>query len=314
MKYRITVLLGFAMAVVALYGCKSTPTVPGNDGGRKVSAKAERVTSSTKNKAEKEPEEDPKAQVIYVRQRCIVIETENHVLVFDPVEFKTRRQKTFVNGFVDIDQYRGSNVIVFITSAASDRFSPEIMAWRKRAKKVKYVIGPGVEERDARFKGKGIYRAMPGKKLSFKGVNVAVLPVPKVERRESGVKSRMPKDSVAFLVGVDRLKIYYSGEYGGLSGAAASAIPGGGKIDIACHAFNSRKGQAGRKGLVEFAKKFSPQMLVPVVPGGNTWVISQLSTDVSGAAPGVHVWNYRKMGESFKYPDSLPSNKPSGKK
>ncbi|TET34183.1 MAG: MBL fold metallo-hydrolase [Planctomycetota bacterium] len=314
MKYGIIVLLGFVLAAVALYGCSSGPAKPGNNVSGTASGGTKRATSSTKDRAEVDPEEEPKAQVIYVRQRCIVVETENHVLVFDPVEFKTRRQKTFINGFVDIDQYRGSNVTVFITSAASDRFSPEIMAWRKRAKKVKFVIGPGVAERDARFKGKGIYKAMPGKKLSFRGIKVDVVPVSRVGRQEPRVKSRMPRDSVAFLVSVDRLKIYYSGEYGGLSKAAASAIPGDGEINIACHAFNSRKGQAGRKGLVEFAKKFSPRMLVPVVPGGNTWVISRLAVEVSEATLGVHVWNYRKMGESFKYPDSLPSNRPSKKK
>jgi len=296
MNNRITFfLLLLTLVVVAFYGCGSAPVEPDSDGTRAKSIEPGASTASTGDKVEPGPQKDPEAKVIYVRQRCIVIETEKFVLVFDPVEFKTRRQKTFVNGFVDVDQYRDSNMVVFVSSAARGRFYPGILSWKDRVKNIVYVADSRVTKQNPGFDTDGVHKAVAGEEMNLGDVKIVVIPT--------------LEGNVAFLISVDGLKIYYSGDCAGLKNPTAKAIPGDEKIDIACHAFNSRGGLSGYKGLMEFAKKYGPQMLVPVIPGGNTWAIGELSKDVAKAVPALYVWNYRKMGESFKYPRSLPSGK-----
>ncbi|MHC4663576.1 MAG: MBL fold metallo-hydrolase [Planctomycetota bacterium] len=298
MNDRIFGLVLIALLTLVFYGCGSTPVEPERENIQ--TGPVEQVEESDPD-AEEEPEAEspPEANIIFVRQRSILIMTEKNVLVFDPVEFKTRSlsRKTFINGFVDVNEIRNSKVTVFITSSAYDRFYPAIWDWKENVKDLNFVVEKRVPGRDSRFAGESVFMMKAGETAEIGDIKVTAI---------GGTA-----ESVSFYVDCNGLKIYYSGDFNAPQGDAQAGIGEESKLDIVIHAFNRRGGKSGCAGALKITKDFSAKLVIPLEPGGRISTVSVFTEELKKALPDTPVWQYRKMGESIKYPEYiLPQEEP----
>ncbi len=126
-----------------------------------------------------------------------VVETRNHLLVFDYVELGTDNSKrVFENGFITDEEIRDKRIRVFVSHIHGDHYGKQIWDWRDLAEDIKYFIGWSGESREDTFRFFE-YRA----NYTDDTLKVSIINKP-----------NSPISEVAYLVQVDGLTIYHSGD------------------------------------------------------------------------------------------------------
>jgi L-ascorbate metabolism protein UlaG (beta-lactamase superfamily) len=209
------------------------------------------------------------AIIWHLHRSGFALKTAHHLLIFDywpgPIVPPNGRGLAF--GFVDPEEIKGEDIIVFISHHHSDHFYAPCLAWQDKVKTIRYVVSPEVFRMAGHFTTRldSITSIGPYETADIKDVQVKTL-----KATDAGV---------AFLVKTDGLTIYHSGDHACWKCEDPEAESRfvtellkpleGEKIDIAMQAFDPRVKASGWGGIGAFALKYKPRLLVPMHFGPN---------------------------------------------
>jgi L-ascorbate metabolism protein UlaG (beta-lactamase superfamily) len=149
--------------------------------------------------------------VWYLGHCGYAVKTKSKLLIFDYQEqvrlpdrsgVRAPAQRSLCNGWVDPDEIRDLDVLVFVSHSHSDHYDPVIFSWEKRVKKIAYIFG--WKERDG-----GNCHSLPAPRgsLALDGVEIFT-----VNSFHAGVPES------GFLVKLDGLTFFFQGDYIGRMG------------------------------------------------------------------------------------------------
>ncbi len=158
------------------------------------------------------------------------VKTRTRLLIFDYFSRgPTRDRPSLANGFVDPDEIKDLEVVVFVSHAHGDHFDPVILSWQQTVKNITYVFGWNARQGD-----RSIDMPSPRAARTLRGMEIFTV---------NDEHDTVPE--VAFLVKVDGLSIYHAGDYvGPIDGRGADMaylLDKAGTVDLA---FIQRVGQA----------------------------------------------------------------------
>ena len=229
----------------------------------------------------------------------VAVETASHLLIFDYSDDAPAggAGRGLGAGVVEPGEIAGRRVVVFFSHEHHDHFWPQAIGWLETIPGLRFVVPAEVAERDRRFAAReGVIDVVP----------------PDAERRigELRVETLRSTDSgVAFLVEVDGLTIYHSGDHAAPSWGDDARPPEqfveeslrplhGRPIDVAFHIADPRFGDAGWDGAVAFARRLEPRLLVPIHMWGDYSRMPELGEELRGAGFGGDFWAVSRRGES----------------
>ncbi len=199
----------------------------------------------------------PEAELRYLQNAGWLVRTPGHVLVFDYVDSIPGADPLPSGVAPDPVEFGDRQVMVFVTHAHGDHFSPAVFEWAARRPGIQYVLGWSMEGRD-----KATHVMSPREEWSSSGVNVKT--------------TGSTDEGVGFLVTVDGLTLYHAGDHALWSENAAEAFGAeiqwlkaqGTSIDLAF--FPVATGYACEprpsiwKGVESAARELRPRVLVPM--------------------------------------------------
>jgi ankyrin repeat protein/L-ascorbate metabolism protein UlaG (beta-lactamase superfamily) len=129
------------------------------------------------------------------------VKTKSRLLVFDYISggWPRPEKPSLANGFVDPQEIKDQAVVVFVSHSHGDHFDPVILSWQSTVKNIRYIFG---------------WKA-------GKGDRAVDMPAPRATKRLEGMDvftincEHNDVPEVAYLVKVDGLSIYHSGDYTG---------------------------------------------------------------------------------------------------
>jgi len=138
--------------------------------------------------------------VIWYLGHCgYVVETANHVLIFDYIELEERPTvRGLARGFVDTAEIAGRTVTAFVTHSHVDHFDRVVFTWRDHVERIRYVLGWDGEQ------GADVHRMGGRGALELDGMKIHT-----VSSHHAGVPE------VGYLVQVDGLTLFHAGDYQG---------------------------------------------------------------------------------------------------
>jgi ankyrin repeat protein/L-ascorbate metabolism protein UlaG (beta-lactamase superfamily) len=145
------------------------------------------------------PLKDGEAIVWSLGHCGFAVKTRSRLLIFDYFSggWPSPIQPSLANGFVDPEEIKDLEVVVFVTHAHGDHFDPVILSWRPTVKNITYVFGW-----NARQGGRSIDMPAPRAKTTVNGMAVFTV---------NDEHDTVPE--VAYLVKVDGLAICHAGDY-----------------------------------------------------------------------------------------------------
>jgi len=223
------------------------------------------------------------ARIWYLGHCGWAVETKNHLLIFDYMAKAPAQASGIANGFIDPSQWRDENVFVFSSHAHSDHFSPEIFRWQQQIPKITYVFGWQAADNPNYH-----YLNGPKTEKTIAGVEIATI---------NSYHSDVPE--VAYLVKVDGLVIYHSGDYVGKMDGYRQDIDGlakkFGPVDIA---FLFLSGEVPLYSL----EKLAPKVAFPMHSFGMEPLYQGCARTFSRRSPKSEVRYPEKEGDQFQYP------------
>jgi L-ascorbate metabolism protein UlaG (beta-lactamase superfamily) len=151
------------------------------------------------------------------------VKTRTRLLIFDYFSRGGPRPEkpSLANGFINPEEIKDQDVTVFVSHAHGDHFDPVILSWRPVVKNITYVFGW-----NARNGERTINLPAPRATKTLAGMEIFTV---------NGEHNDVPE--VAYLVKVDGLSIYHSGDYMGPIDSAQSdmdyLLKKAGTIDLA---------------------------------------------------------------------------------
>ena len=143
---------------------------------------------------------EKEALVWYLGHSGWAVKTKNNLLIFDYTPPRNSPDiQSLARGIINPEELTDLNVYVFVTHAHSDHYYPGILEWEKTVKNIKYIFGWQVMEDPAHYYMKG-----PGAELNIDGIEISTV---------NANHNMIPE--VAYLVKVDGIVIYHSGDYMG---------------------------------------------------------------------------------------------------
>jgi L-ascorbate metabolism protein UlaG (beta-lactamase superfamily) len=129
------------------------------------------------------------------------VKTRSRLLIFDYYSrgWPRPEKPSLANGFVDPAEIKDQDVTVFVSHAHGDHFDPVILSWQSTVKNIRYIFG---------------WKA-------GKGERAVDMPAPRATQNLGGMEiftvncEHNDVPEVAYLVKVDGLSIYHSGDYMG---------------------------------------------------------------------------------------------------
>jgi L-ascorbate metabolism protein UlaG (beta-lactamase superfamily) len=138
--------------------------------------------------------------VWYLGHCGFAVKTRSRLLIFDYYSQGPRTENpSLANGFVNPEEIKDLDVFVFVSHNHPDHFKPEILSWRSTVKNITYVFGWRTG-----FGGRAVDLPAPRSSKAFKGLEVYTV---------NCEHDDVPE--VAYLVKVDGLSLYHSGDYVG---------------------------------------------------------------------------------------------------
>ena len=223
------------------------------------------------------PLELKEAVIWYLRHSGWVIKTKNHFLIFDYFEFPERIkpvEASLASGYIDPEKIKGQNVCVFVSHGHGDHYHEGMYGWREKIPGIEFVLGfqPPAAKGKYRYIGPRLEETLDGMKIST-------------------IKST--DEGVAFLVEVDGLTIYHSGDHA--NGHAECSKQYKNEIDYLAQrglamdrAFFPITGcglgdpDSVREGILYAVEKFKPRILFPMHAGDRTFKYKEFADKASG--------------------------------
>jgi L-ascorbate metabolism protein UlaG (beta-lactamase superfamily) len=204
------------------------------------------------------PLRDGEAIVWHLGHCGFAVRTRSRLLIFDywPRE-PAPENPSLANGFINPEEIRDQDVTVFVSHNHSDHFDPVILSWRPVVKNITYVFGWNAR----------------------KGERTVDLPAPRATKTLEGMEiftvncEQDDVPEVAYLVKVDGLSIYHSGDYlGPVDGFKADMdylLNKAGVIDLAF---------VGRLKMAEILK---PKVVFPIHAGGREYMYGAFAREAA---------------------------------
>jgi L-ascorbate metabolism protein UlaG (beta-lactamase superfamily) len=201
--------------------------------------------------------------IVYLDHSGWAVSTQNHFLIFDYWERRHRPKNAGLrDGFINPDEIKDRNVVVFTSHEHSDHYDPVILDWRGKIRNLKYVFG---------------WKAMEGpnfincefKRERFTLDEMEVLTV-------CHNFDRIPES--AFLIHIDGITLYYAGD----------------------HAHSQGEGNAVYKNNIEYLAANSEKIDLAFFPtfGGHDYMIEKLKPTYSFPMhDGGRELQYKKFAE-----------------
>ncbi len=245
----------------------------------------------------------PAVTIWHLGHSGVAVEIGRRVLIFDYADDRPvdGGERGFDSGVVDPGDLAGREVVVFISHEHHDHFWPDAIAWLEGVPGLRFVVSPEVARADRRF-----------------AVRRGVIDVvgPDADRRVGDLRVetlRSTDSGVAFLVEVDGLTIYHSGDHAAWNWDRGEGVPArfvddllrpldGRTIDIAFQVSDPRFHDAGWGGAVAFAERLQPRLLVPIHMNGDYSKMGRLAGELRQSSFGGDFWQVRRRGESRRFP------------
>ena len=219
-----------------------------------------------------------------------VVKTKDHILVFDYAyglwEKEKGEGKEFLSdGYLDPGFIKDLDTYVFVTHFHYDHYDKEILNWGKTVKNINYIFGWNVGN------APGYHCLEPRERKSIGDVEVITM--------------NAEHPGVGFLVRVDGLVLYHSGDHGMdrsrlgkrytdeidyLAGQIS-------KIDIAFVPV------VFEKGVLYTVEKLSPNVLFPMHKWGNEYIYADFMQRNSGKYLNTRIISAEFRGQRFFYDD-----------
>jgi len=235
------------------------------------------------------------ATLWYLGHAGWAVKTRSRLLIFDYWEsHEPPRNASLANGFIDAAEIAGQRTIVFVTHQHGDHYDPKIFHWADSIGNITYVFGWNVTTDRPVVRMLGLRQTR-----QIDGVVVAT-----INHEFDNVAE------VAFMVEVDGLVIYHSGDHGTVTDDPNPVFIDnidylsslGKRIDIAFVSTFGRIGggmvNAGDRYTIE---KLSPKSLFPMHHGDNEDLYERFAHEIEndGVKTAVHYADGR--GDCFTY-------------
>jgi L-ascorbate metabolism protein UlaG (beta-lactamase superfamily) len=126
------------------------------------------------------------------------VKTRSRLLIFDYISLGMRPEKSsLANGFVNPEEIKDLEVVALVSHNHPDHFDPAILSWQSVVKNITYLFGW-----NARKGERSIDMPAPRAVTTIKGLEIYTV---------NDEHDTVPE--VAYLVKVDGLSIYHSGDY-----------------------------------------------------------------------------------------------------
>ncbi len=218
------------------------------------------------------------AAVWYLFHAGWAVKTSSTLMIFDYLP----------NGFVDPNEIKDQNVYVFISHGHGDHFDQTILEWKKVIPNITYVFGWQAQEAQG-------HHAFGKDHLSK---SIGPLKVKNIFHNFDNIPES------AFLIEVDGLTIYFSGDHGSFTGALNPVYKD--NIDYMSQqsdefdlVFLSIFGSPTYDGELYAIDKFKPRVLLPMHYGGRESDAERFVSLARLKFPKTKFWYPLKQGDRF---------------
>lgn len=243
---------------------------------------------------------DREAVVWYLGHCGYAVRTKSKLLVFDyqekvrlpdRSEVKPPAQRSLFNGWVDPEEIKDLDVLVFASHSHSDHYDPIVLSWEKKIAKIAYIFG-------WQEKVGGLYHSLPAprKSLTLDGVEIYT-----VNSHHSGVPES------GFLVKLDGLTLFHQGDYIGRMGG--DEVPFTVSEDLSYLKTKYDRvdiyfTHAGTwKPQLEMMASFRPGLVLPMHYGYREGKYAEFLAEVKDQFPGTDFFIPQKKGDVCHYRD-----------
>jgi L-ascorbate metabolism protein UlaG (beta-lactamase superfamily) len=219
------------------------------------------------------------------------VKTYSTLMIFDYWEpMRKPEQPSLFNGFVNPDEIKDQNVYVFISHGHGDHFDEKILEWKKVIPNITYVFGWQAQEAQ-------IHHAFGEDRISK---SIGPLQVKNIFHNFDNIPES------AFLIEVDGLIVYFSGDHGNSPGALNPVYKN--NIDYISQQSNeldlvflSIFGSPTYDGELYAIEKFKPLVMLPMHYGGRESNAERFVTLARSKFTRTTFWYPLNKGDGFLY-------------
>lgn len=246
---------------------------------------------------------EKEAYIWYLNHSAWAVKTKNHLLIFDYADITEKPVSvSLASGYIDPSEIANLSVTVFASHGHFDHYDSSIFKWSQTVKDIRYVFGFQPRRRSV-----GNYTFIgPRQTKILDGLEINT-----IKSTDAGV---------AFLVNVDGLTIYHSGDHANkqtgvrgvyhneidyLSGLASS-------VDIAFVLAGAACGGGYQSCVLEgdfyAIEKLNPQLVFPMHSGGFENVYKEFAEDAVRQNIQTSIVSAEFRGDRFHYLDGILMN------
>ncbi len=228
---------------------------------------------------------------VKTKSRLLIFDYQEKVRMPDRSEVKPPVQRSLFNGWVDPEEIKDLDVLVFVSHSHSDHFDPIIFSWEQTIHKIEYVFG--WQEREG-----GRYHSLPAprKTLNLDGVEIYT-----VNSHHSGVPES------GFLVKLDGLTLFHQGDYIGRMGSDEVPFTVSGDLNYLKKKYDRVDiyfTHAGTwKPQPEMMASFRPRLALPMHYGYREEKYTEFLAEVKEVFPGTVFFIPQKKGDYCHFRD-----------
>jgi len=231
------------------------------------------------------------ATVWYLFHSGWAVKTSSALMIFDYlVEMRKPEHHSLSNGYVNLNEIKDQNVYVFISHGHGDHFDENILEWEKVIPNITYVFGWEAQEAQT-------HHAFGKDRISK---SIGPLKVKNIFYNFDNIPES------AFLIEVDGLAIYFSGDHGNSPGALNPDYKD--NIDYMSQQSNvfdlvflSIFGSPTYEGELYAIDKFKPRVMLPMHYGGRESNAERFITLARSKFPKTEFWYPSNKGDRFLY-------------
>jgi len=239
--------------------------------------------------------EEGAAAVWHLGHAGWAVKTRDHLLIFDYWESREPpRQASLANGFIDAEEIADQRTIIFVTHQHADHYDPKIFQWADTVPDITYVFGWNV-----RTDRPAVRMAGPREMRRIGGAVIATIDYDFDDVPE-----------VAFLVEVDGVVVYQSGDHGTVTDEPNPIFIDnidhlaslGKQIDLAfVSTFGRFGGGVVSEGDRYTIEKLRPRALFPMHHGGNEDLYERFAREMRREGVETAVHYAERRGDYFTY-------------
>ena len=231
------------------------------------------------------------AAVWYLYHNGFALKTQSALIIFDYWEpMDPPEHPALSNGFINPDEIREEHVYVIVSHGHGDHYDEKILSWKDSIPDITYIFGwPNTRIPDAICFGSRRITKQIGP-MSIKNIH----------HKFDGIPES------AFLIEVDGLTLYYSGDHGNSPGALNPIYKDNidylaGQASQFDLVFLSIFGGPTYDGELYAVKKFSPRVMLPMHLGDREARAKELVDRASPKFIKTQFWYPKKQGDGFFY-------------